>query len=134
VIEHLGASYGTLADSILDMVEQNATLGTRLIADLPYIRAEVIHACRQEMAMTPLDMLARRMSITLEDRHQGLGIVADVTALMADELGWSAEQQSAMLAAFRAKIEGERAARQVQIPTTAVHSPKEGEVSHEKAD
>jgi len=134
VIEHLGASYGTLADAILDMVEQNATLGTRLIADLPYIRAEVIHACRQEMAMTPLDMLARRMSITLEDRHQGLEIVADVAALMADELGWSAEQQSAMLAAFRAKIEGERAARQVQLPTTAVNSPKEGEVFHEKAD
>lgn len=105
IIAHLGKSYGSEAHEILNMVEEDAALGARLIDDLPYIRAEVVHACRQEMAMTPHDMLARRTSITLEDRHQGLGVLEEVTALMAQELGWSAEQQQAMSEAFRAAMQ-----------------------------
>ncbi len=54
VLAHLGSSYGTNASAILSLVGQDPTLGARLIADLPYIRAEVIHACRHEMAQTPL--------------------------------------------------------------------------------
>ena len=71
---------------LLDMIEVMQSLGTRLIDDLPYIRAEVVYACRHEMAMTPYDVLARRTSITLEDRQRGLGIVEEVAALMATEL------------------------------------------------
>ncbi len=129
VLEHLGDSYGTLAGEVLDLVEQDATLGKRLVDDLPYIRAEVIHACRQEMALTPLDVLARRTSITLEDRSQGLEVVEDVATLMAGELGWSTEQQRAMSEAFRAQIESQRAARSLQFQTITPDGIKEGESS-----
>lgn len=108
VLDHLGTSYGTLAAEILQLVEQDAALGTRLLADLPYIRAEVVYACRQEMALTPLDVLARRTAITLEDRQRGLSILADVTALMARELNWSPTQQLDICAASRAAIEQQR--------------------------
>lgn len=101
ILTHLGNHYGSAAHEILNLVQEDPTLGTRLIEDLPYIRAEVIYACRQEMAMTPDDVLARRTSITLEDRHQGLSIVEEVTALMARELAWSSEQQQTMSEAFR---------------------------------
>ena len=129
VLEHLGGNYGTLTGEILSLVEQDATLGRRLIDDLPYIRAEVIHACRQEMAMTPLDVLARRTSITLEDRDQGLEAVEDVAELMAGELGWSSEQQREMSEAFRAQIERQRTARKAQLQTIAPDGTKEGESS-----
>ena len=104
-IAHLGESYGSLALSLLGLVEGDAALGARLVADLPYIRAEVIFACRYEMAMTPYDVLARRTSIILEDRDRGAGVVEDVAALMAQELGWSPEKQKAMVEDYRAALQ-----------------------------
>src|SRR6266478_126499 len=104
-LEHLGCSYGAAAMDVLKLVEDDAALGQLLIDDLPYIRAEVVYACRNEMAMTPYDVLARRTSITLEDRQRGLGIVDDVAALIAAELGWSPEQQQSMIEAYRVAME-----------------------------
>lgn len=102
---HLGESYGSHASSLLSLIASDATLGTRLIEDLPYLRAEVVYACRHEMAMTLDDVLARRTSIILEDRDRGAGIVEDVAALMAMELDWSPEQQKAMIDAYRTALQ-----------------------------
>ncbi len=104
-ISHLGESYGSLANSLLSLIESDATLGARLIEDLPYIRAEVVYACRHEMAMTLDDVLARRTSIILEDRDRGAGIVEEVAALMAQELDWSPEHQKAMIDAYRSTLQ-----------------------------
>src|SRR5437588_9317061 len=109
-LKHLESSYGSEAATILDLVSSDAALAELLIDDLPYIRAEVIYACRQEMAMTPYDILARRTSITLEDRQRGLGVVEEVAALMAQELNWSPEQQQVGIDAYRNAIQGQIAA------------------------
>lgn len=109
-LTHLGKSYGSEALGILQLVEHDSTLGQQLIDDLPYIRAEILHACRAEMALTPYDVLARRTSITLEDRQRGLGIVENVAALMAQELDWTPEQQQRMVNDYRAVIEEQLAA------------------------
>lgn len=87
ILEHLNHSYGTTAQTILDIIEQDSSLGAQLIADLPYIKAEVVYACRYEMAIKPDDILAHRTSIVLEDRQSGAGIIDEVTALMEKELG-----------------------------------------------
>jgi glycerol-3-phosphate dehydrogenase len=79
------------------------------------------------MALTPLDILARRTSITLEDRHQGLEIVAEVATLMAPELNWSPDQQRAMTAAFRTEIEQQRLARRLPMQAAAADGAKDGE-------
>jgi len=104
-LAHLGGSYGSEANVLLGLVASDASLAMRLIDDLPYIRAEVVYACRQEMAMTPYDVLARRTSITLEDRQRGLGVVDDVAALMAKDHHWSSEQQQVVVGAYRSAIE-----------------------------
>jgi glycerol-3-phosphate dehydrogenase len=101
ILGHLGRSYGSEALTVLELIENDAMLGTRLIDDLPFIRAEVVYACRQEMAMTPYDVLARRTSITIEDRQRGLGILDEVAALMAKELDWSPEQQQTVIEGYR---------------------------------
>jgi glycerol-3-phosphate dehydrogenase len=93
IIDHLSSIYGNEMRELLHLIEDERTLSTRLIADLPYIRAQVVYACRAEMAMTPYDVLARRTSIMLEDQQRGLGVVALVADLMAHELGWSPEQR-----------------------------------------
>ncbi len=114
-IEHLGKSYGTEAATLLDMIEADSALAQRLINDLPYLRVEVPYACRNEMALTPYDILGRRTSITLEDRQRGLGIVNDVADLMAQELQWSDEQKQTLIAEYRAAIEEQMAAEVVGV-------------------
>ncbi|MBV9257299.1 MAG: glycerol-3-phosphate dehydrogenase/oxidase [Ktedonobacteraceae bacterium] len=110
IVEHLGYSYGTNAQTILNLIEDDATLATRLIDDLPYIKAEVFYACRYEMAMTPYDILARRTSIILEDRQSGLGVVDEIATLMAKELSWSSTQQQSLVEAYRNSIHEQKSA------------------------
>ena len=114
-IEHLGKSHGSNAVQVLDLVASDASLAALLIDDLPYIRAEVVYACRQEMAMTPYDVLGRRTSITLEDRQRGLGVLDEVAGLMAKEYSWSAEQQQSMADAYRNAIEEQIVAEKVPV-------------------
>ncbi len=114
-LEHLGRNYGSEAHALLDLIIVDQSLAQLLIDDLPYIRAEVVYACHHEMAMTPYDVLARRTSITLEDRQRGLGIVDEVATLMAKELQWSPEQQQSKVAAFRSAMEAQIAAEKIGV-------------------
>jgi glycerol-3-phosphate dehydrogenase len=107
VAEHLVHAYGDEALEILDLIVEHPELGERLISDLPYLRAEVVHACRAEMALTLGDLLARRLHIAIEDRMRGLGVAAEVAALMASELGWSDEERVARLAAYDKYVRAE---------------------------
>lgn len=118
-LAHLGRNYGTEANKVLDIVANDPALSRLLIDDLPYIQAEVVYACRYEMAMTPYDILARRTSITLEDRQRGMGIVDQIAALMAKELQWSFEQQQSLISDYSNAIQRQIAAEKV-IPGTVV--------------
>jgi glycerol-3-phosphate dehydrogenase len=100
IAKHLGATYGTLASEVLSLIAGDRSLGERLIPDLPYLRAEVVHAARAEMALTLEDVLAQRTSIVLEDRHQGGEILDDVADLLAGELGWAPAERTAQIAAY----------------------------------
>jgi len=124
-IQHL-RHYGSEALALLKLIEDDAELGRRLIDDLPYIRAEVIYACRQEMAMTPYDVLARRTSIMLEDRQRGLGALDDVVSLMANEHNWSSEQQQLMSDTFRSAVMQQLAVEQEQVIGSISIPPKKG--------
>jgi len=126
IIEHLGRNYGSEAMELLKLIEGDAELGRHLIDDLPYTRAEVVYACRQEMAITPDDVLARRTRITIEDRHRGLGILDDVAGLMAKELGWSPEQQQLMSEAFRSDMQWQIAAEKENVVGTLSIQPQKG--------
>ncbi|HEY7355580.1 MAG TPA: glycerol-3-phosphate dehydrogenase/oxidase, partial [Ktedonobacterales bacterium] len=102
IAEHLSFCYGGEALALLDLIQFDASLAGRIVPDLPFIRAEVAHACRAEMALTLQDMLARRTRIAIEDRERGLQAAEEVAALMALQLGWSAGQTREQISAYRA--------------------------------
>jgi glycerol-3-phosphate dehydrogenase len=104
IVEHLEFNFGSHARSVLDLIDQDNTLRERLVPDLPYVRAEVVYACRAEMAMTLEDMLARRTRIMLEDGARGAGIAQEVADLMAGELGWSSDQAHSQAEQYRALV------------------------------
>lgn len=100
-IEHLLSAYGSEAANVLDLVNSEPDLGRVLIQDLPYIAAEVIFACRCELAITLEDVLARRTRIAIEDRTRGLAAVECVATLMQRELGWSETERNSQVALYR---------------------------------
>jgi len=110
IVEHLACNFGSNASAVLDLIDEDESLRERLVPDLPYLRAEVVYACRAEMAMTLEDVLARRTRIILEDAARGVGIASDVAALMARELGWSSDQTRAQVEQYRALVGHQREA------------------------
>jgi glycerol-3-phosphate dehydrogenase len=118
VIEHLGHSYGANALAVLDLIDKNPTLSERLIADLPYLKAEVIYACHNSMAMTPADILARRTSITLEDHQRGLGVLEEIATMMAEELNWSEAYKTITSRAYCDMIERQVLAEKISSKQT----------------
>jgi len=79
--------YGTDGDGVRDLISVDGSLGAKLDTDLPFLRAEVVYAVRDEMARTVEDVLSRRTRALLLNAR-GAERAAPVTAqIMADELG-----------------------------------------------
>ena len=104
---HLCAAYGGNLRHVLALAEEDARLARRIVPDLPYLRAEVIYACRHEMALTLDDVLSRRTRLVLEDRQQGEGVACEVAGLMAAEMGWDEAEAARQVAAYRAVVRHE---------------------------
>jgi len=109
---HLCAAYGGNLREVLRLAEEDARLGRRIVPDLPYLLAEVVYACRHEMAMTLDDVLSRRTRLVLEDLRQGEGIAQGVAEVMAVELGWDAAEIARQAAAYGAIIHDQYQVRQ----------------------
>jgi glycerol-3-phosphate dehydrogenase len=95
------AVYGSDAAEILKLAESDPKLGGKLHPALPYTRAEVIWAVRQEMARTIEDVLARRMRALFLNAKAALEMAPEVAELMAGELGWDADAKTKQLAIFK---------------------------------
>ena len=84
--QHL-ATYGSEAATILDYVLSDAELAQRIVPELPYIMAEVVYACRHEMALTASDVLERRLHIATETEDGGQSVAGAIAGVMARALG-----------------------------------------------
>ena len=94
-------NYGDQALVLLDLIREEPALGKRIVSDLPYIMAEVVYACRYEMAVTLDDVLTRRLHINFEAWGRGINVAPAVAERMAAELGWDAAEQQRQVAAYR---------------------------------
>lgn len=88
--------YGSDIPKIKSIIGLEPELGEKLHPDLPYLKAEVIWAVRDEMARTVEDVLARRTRALLLDARASIAMAPVVAALMGKELGlrkkWQKEQ------------------------------------------
>ena len=85
---HLADRYGGEAAAVLALLDEDPTLGEPLVAGLPYLRAEAVHAVRDEMATTLDDVLSRRTRAHLFDRDASLAAAESTARLIAPELDW----------------------------------------------
>ncbi len=95
------AVYGSDVHEIRKLIETDARLGEPLHSALPYVKAEVAWAVRQEMARTVEDVLARRTRALFLNARAALAMAPAVAELMASELGWDEVTRTKQLAAFR---------------------------------
>lgn len=109
-INHLAIAYGTHAATILDLIEGDPALGLPIVADLPYVRAEIPYICRYEMALTLDDVLARRMRIALVDRDRGATVAPEVARAMAPLLSWTDGERAAAVDTYRSQVQRQLAA------------------------
>ncbi|HVF14091.1 MAG TPA: glycerol-3-phosphate dehydrogenase/oxidase [Acidimicrobiales bacterium] len=106
--DHLGRRYGTEAGTVRALVDDDPSLGERLVDGLAYLRAEVVYAVRHEMARTLEDVLDRRLRARILDRDGAAAAASDVAAIIGPELGWSTVESDAHVAAYRAELDDER--------------------------
>jgi glycerol-3-phosphate dehydrogenase len=104
------------------LIDADPALAEPLVAGLPYVRAEALHAVRHEMATTVDDVLARRTRARLQARDASAGAATAVAELMAGELGWSSEEAARQAAAYTELVAAERAAP--GLPATAAGEPE----------
>ena len=88
--------YGADRSGIESLIAERPELGEKIHPNMPYLKAEVIWACSNEMAMTVDDVLSRRTRMLLLDAKAAIESAEHVAVLMADELGkhkaWVANQ------------------------------------------
>jgi glycerol-3-phosphate dehydrogenase len=114
----LAARYGSDARTVAQLQRENADLARPVIEGLPYSRAEIVYAVREEMARTVDDALSRRTRARLLARDATADAADEVAALMGTELGWSDNERAEQAAQYRALIDEER--RAGGLPETAL--------------
>nr|WP_246267126.1 glycerol-3-phosphate dehydrogenase/oxidase [Pseudonocardia xinjiangensis] len=118
-IQHLLGRYGSLVHEVLDLVEQDPSLGEPLTGAPDHLRAEIVYAASHEGARHLDDVLARRTRISIETFDRGIGAVEEAARLVAPVLGWSGEQIEREVEHYRKRVEAERESQKMPDDETA---------------
>ncbi|WP_448576677.1 glycerol-3-phosphate dehydrogenase/oxidase [Thermomicrobium sp.] len=96
--------YGAAARDVLDLAAEESHLARPIVTHLPYLLAEVVYATRYEQARHLDDVFERRTFILFLDWDHGNQATAEVSDLMARELGWSAEHRQREVERYRQHV------------------------------
>ncbi|GAA5523047.1 FAD-dependent oxidoreductase [Aliifodinibius salicampi] len=97
--------YGSDKENVEQLVAEDPELGERLHSQMPYIKAEVVWATRNEMAMTVEDFNARRTRALLLDAEASLEMAPEVARLMAREAGYDDQWIEKQLEDYKKLVE-----------------------------
>ncbi|MFD2863815.1 glycerol-3-phosphate dehydrogenase/oxidase [Mucilaginibacter antarcticus] len=118
VDDHLSV-FGADAALIRAMIIDRPELDEKLDEALPYLRAEVVWAVKNEMARTVEDVLARRLRILFLDARAAMKLAPKVAELMADELGydikWREDQTDFFIALANQYLIGDKCEEKIYL-------------------
>lgn len=104
----LTGRYGSLSTDIERLIEDDDSLGERVVDDSPYLKAEIVYAATNEGALHLDDFLTRRTRISIETRHRGTRAAEEVARLVTPVLGWDETAVRREIDHYRARVEAER--------------------------
>ncbi len=99
-------AYGSDAVFIRRIIDADPGMGEKLHDNLPYIKAEVIWAVRNEMALTLEDVLARRTRSLILDAAASMQVAEDTAGLMAQEMGLGEQWQQQQVSEYMQMAQG----------------------------
>lgn len=98
--------YGTDTTGINALIAADPTMGELIHPGLPYTKAMVLWAVKEEWAMTVEDVLSRRTRALLLDAKAALEAAPVVAGLMSDLMGKEPGWQASELEAFEKVVRG----------------------------
>jgi glycerol-3-phosphate dehydrogenase len=93
--------YGTDKKFIEQLYKEDSSLKELLHPRLPYTKAEVVFAVRNEMARTLEDVLARRVRVLFLDASAAIDIAEEVAQIIGRELKKDTDWEAAQVASFK---------------------------------
>lgn len=90
--------FGTTAADVREFMAERPALAARMVPDLPFSCAEVVHAARSEMVVHLEDLVRRRIPLALLTRLNR-PLLEEIAGLAAPELGWDADRVAAEITA-----------------------------------
>jgi glycerol-3-phosphate dehydrogenase len=87
VCRHLVKTYGSSYREILGYIKESPKNSQTVTGDSPVLRAEIIHAVREEQALDLASVVLRRTELGSAG-HPGRACLETVAEIMAGELGW----------------------------------------------
>ena len=109
-VTHLLNRHGSLISEILEIIEDQPKLASKLDKELPYIKAEIVYATSHEGARSVDDVISRRTRLSFEAINHGVHLADEVASLIAPVLGWSAKERKDSIAQYIELVEREVAA------------------------
>ena len=98
----LAHNHGSAADDVLALAAGTPELA-RTLPGSPVLAAEVVHAVRQEMALTLGDVALRRTDLASAGAPPPEALY-EAASLMAGELGWSRSRTLAEVARVQSRL------------------------------
>jgi glycerol-3-phosphate dehydrogenase len=108
--------YGSESPRVLALADDRPELLEPAIAGLPYTRAELVYAAREEMAQTLDDVLSRRTRAMIQKAHATMAAAPAAAELLASEMGWSASEATEQSARFIESCEKELLTAGLDLP------------------
>ena len=104
VAKRLVEAYGSRWHEVAALTASEPALARRVVRELPYLLAEVVHGVEREMAMTLSDVLIRRLHIAYEIADHGRSAARVVAAVLSGRLGWDSARTRVELARYDADV------------------------------
>jgi glycerol-3-phosphate dehydrogenase len=108
--------YGSESPLVLALGDDRPELLEPAVAGLPYTRAELVYAVREEMAQTLDDVLSRRTRAMIQRAHATMDAAPAVAELLAQDMGWSASETAEQTARFTESCEKELLTAGLDLP------------------
>ncbi len=91
VMRHLSYNFGSALDDILSYEKENKKLLEKISGSDEVIKAEIVHAVREEMAQYLSDVILRRTDLGSAG-NPGESALQETANIMGEELGWSKQK------------------------------------------
>ena len=103
-VERLLRRYGAFALAVARLLVDDLSLGQALGGAPSDLRAEVAYAVTEEGALHLDDVMPRRTRIAVEYPEHGEAAAAEVAAVMAPLLGWTADDVANEIDAYQQAV------------------------------